>query len=90
MNDAIKIYVGYGKSIAPVNDLDFLEGNYDLKVKNQVLSIFDELNRIQIDWNKLDLVQAAKMAVAEICEKYPFIEEDTKKAMEWKFTFDWR
>ena len=82
--------VGYGVEVSPVNDIGYVFDAYGESVGNEVLSIFNELNKVEIDWSENDLVQAAKLAVASICRRYPFVDEDSKMAMEWKFTFDWR
>ncbi len=90
INKAIRGCVGYGVEVSPVNDIGYVFDAYGESVGNEVLSIFNELNKVEIDWSENDLVQAAKLAVASICRRYPFVDEDSKMAMEWKFTFDWR
>ena len=90
INKAIREYVGYGVEVSPVNDIGYIFDAYGESVGNEVLSILDELNKVEIDWSESDLVQAAKLAVATVCRKYPFIDEGSRMAMEWKFTFDWR
>ena len=90
INNAIRECVGYGVELSPVYDIGYIFDAYGESVGNEVLSILDELNNVEIDWSENDLVQAAKLAVGTVCRKYPFIDEDSKMAMEWKFTFDWR
>ena len=90
INDAIRMCVGYGVLASPANDIDHVFDVYGEEVGGEVASILDELNSIEIEWGENDLVRAAKLAVGEICRKYPFIDEDSKLAMEWKFTFEWR
>ena len=90
INKAIREYVGYGVEVSPVNDIGYIFDAYGKSVGNEVVSILDWLNKVEIDWSENDLVQAAKLAVGTVCRKYPFIDEDSKMAMEWKFTFDWR
>ena len=90
INNAIRECVGYGVEVSPVNDIDYVFDAYGKGVGSEVVSILDELNKVEIDWSENDLVQAAKLAVGTVCRKYPFIDEDSKMAMEWKFTFDWR
>ena len=90
INNAIRECVGCGVELSPVYDIGYIFDAYGESVGNEALSILDELNNVEIDWSENDLVQAAKLAVATVCRKYPFIDEDSKMAMEWKFTFDWR
>lgn len=90
LNNAIGECVGYGVEVSPVDNIGFVFDAYGESVGNEVFSILDELNKVEIDWSENDLVQAAKLAVATVCQKYPFIDEGSKRAMEWKFTFDWR
>ena len=90
INNAIRECVGCGVELSPVYDIGYIFDAYGESVGNEALSILDELNNVEIDWSENDLVQAAKLAVGTVCRKYPFIDEDSKMAMEWKFTFDWR
>lgn len=90
INKAIRACVGYGVEVSPVNNVGYVFDAYGESVGNEVLSILDELNKVEIDWSESDLVQAAKLAVATVCRKYPFVDENSKMAKEWKFTFDWR
>lgn len=90
INKAIRECVGYGVEVSSVNDIGYIFDAYGKGVENEVVSILDGLNKVEINWSENDLVQAAKLAVATVCRRYPFIDEDSKMAMEWKFTFDWR
>ena len=90
INNAIRECVGYGVELSPVYDIGYIFDAYGESVGNEALSILDELNNVEIDWSENDLVQAAKLAVGTVCRKYPFIDEGSRMAMEWKFTFDWR
>lgn len=90
INKAIRECVGYGVEISPGNNIDYIFDCYGENVGREVVSIFEELNKAEVEWGENDLAQAARLAVDQVCKKYPFIDERSKMALEWKFTFDWR
>ncbi len=90
VNKAIRECVGYGVEIWPGNNIDYIFDYYGENVGLEVVSIFEELNKAEVEWGENDLAQAARLAVDKVCKKYSFIDERSKMALEWKFAFDWR
>jgi len=90
INDALKEYIGFGTLLSPRSDVAALVNNYDFEINKKIFEILEELDTVQVDWNKFDLEHAAEFAVGEVFKKFTFLDEDSKKALAWKFTFDWR
>jgi hypothetical protein len=60
------------------------------ELENEVKSLFDELSRIEVDWSVHSLSSAGQMARESMRARRPDLSEEALRALEWKFTFDWR
>ena len=61
-----------------------------LLLESQVVSLLEEVGRIQVDWSAHSLESAGEMARTEMHTRHPDLSDTALRALAWKFTFDWR
>jgi hypothetical protein len=94
LSEALLIYVGWNTNRSPCsNELQVIDKFGDINGNSlieDIQAIFHEVSLIPIDWSRNTLVSAGQIARNHAHNKYPDLSEDALKAVEWKFTFDWR
>lgn len=94
LSEALVLYVGWGASRFPRMDASVVIGRFGQSRGHQLLEtlgeIFRDANAIPIDWSKETLVAAGHIARSNAHQQRPELSEEALKALEWKYTFDWR
>lgn len=94
LSEALIIYVGWGSSRAPKSDDSRIIERFGPSKGKSLLEaldvIFHDVNSMPIDWSTHTLVSAGQAARDHAHRKYPDLSDEALKALEWKFTFDWR
>lgn len=91
---AVVLYLGFGRSPYPRQDQTCLVEEFGTQravdLQNRVQTLLREASQISVDWSVHSIVSAGKLASAEIASRHPELSEPALRAIEWKFTYDWR
>lgn len=94
VNVAIPLYVGWQITSVPDEDLSRVASKFAPEkvegIGQRVAAILQELNTIEPDWNEHSLASGSSWAVALLKAKFPFLDEEAVKALEWTFSWWWR
>jgi hypothetical protein len=94
LSRAVTLFLAYGTAASPRQDDASLTREFGerkaAELRPRLVSLLSELGAIDVDWSRHELVSAGKMARAEMQARHPELSEDALRALEWKFTFDWR
>ncbi len=94
LNRAIVLYLGFGFAPMPRLERTRIINEFGIekadKLESFINSILEELGRINVDWSIHTLESASKVARLEMHRLYPNLSDVALRALEWKFTFDWR
>lgn len=94
LNRAISLYIGWNISSYPQEDgsrvLDHFGEVKGAKLVDQVRSLVEELQRIQPNWEKHDLVGASKWAVGKLASRHWTLNGEAKSALEWLYSWWWK
>lgn len=97
MNDlsqAIVLYLGWGVASSPRENRDaiidrFGESNGN-KLYEEVQSVVEDLQEIEPNWDRHDLVGASKSAVQELSLRHIGMSSEAKSALEWLYSWWWK
>jgi hypothetical protein len=91
---AVLLFLGFSTASSPHADRDALLREFGVEhaaeLERGVASVLDDLFRIQIDWSAHSLASAGEFATKQIRAGHPELSEEALRALDWKFTFDWR
>jgi len=94
VNTALPLYVGYGITSYPKEDVSRLVSEFgsDLaaQMECEIKLLLTELDQLKPDWNTHSLISAAKWASEEIKRKHPELDSKAITALEWCFTWWWK
>ena len=94
LNEAITVYLGYGSESFPDLNRRRLADRFGDDTASKLVPILDglldELGAIHVDWKQHSLQSAGDMAARAMKERHPELSDAALKALDWKFTFDWR
>lgn len=94
LNDAIVIYLGYGKEICPKECSGCVTEKYGEieggKLVAEVRSLLGELNELKPDWSEHTLDSAAKRASCQMRNNHEELDELAISAFGWVFSWWWR
>jgi len=91
---AVVRFLGYGRTIHPVEDLTQLVGEFGIettsKLEPDIRQLLDDLNNLKPDWSVHSLVTAGAWAKEEMSRSHPELNQEALDALEWAFTWWWR
>lgn len=94
LNHAIALYVGWNVSPYPNESesrvLDHFGEEKGEQLVERVRSLLEELQQIQPNWEKHDLVSASKWAVGELASRHWALNSEAKAALEWIYSWWWK
>jgi len=94
LSEGIVLYLGFGKERSPCEDSVGLVAEFGKEkasfIENKIVGLINEANSIQINWDVNSLSSAGKEVHELIRRNHPQLSEQALRAIEWKFTFDWR
>lgn len=94
LSQGIVLYLGFGKERSPREDSVGLIAEFGKEkasfMERQIVDLINEVNSIPINWDVNSLSSAGKEIHEVIRQNHPQLSEQALRAMEWKFTFDWR
>lgn len=94
LSEALILYVGWKVSRSPRMDASVVAVRFGQSSGDRLLEviskIFQDVNTVSIDWSKETLITAGQIARDYAHHLYPGLSEEALKALEWKYTFDWR
>jgi hypothetical protein len=94
VSEAIVLFLGFGRAPSPSRDRDRLfeefGGVEGTRLDRVVNSLLKEVGAIEVDWSVHSLETAGHFAREEMRRRHPGLSEAALRAIEWKFTYDWR
>lgn len=94
LNKAIMLYIGVGVLPYPKEDEGRLLDNYGEEAGRLVLrnvqAVISDLQAIEVDWDKHDLVGGSKWAVAKLRLGHVDLSDDAGSALEWLYSWWWK
>src|SRR5690242_13454667 len=93
ISEALSLYVGYGITSFPKEDVSRLKEKFDsdvaLRLEKEIKLILEDLDSIKPDWKSHSLVSGSKWAVEELRHLHPELNSKAVEALEWIFSW-WR
>jgi hypothetical protein len=94
LSDAVVLFLGFGSASSPRRDHARLVQEFGATeaaaLESLVVSLLEEVGKIQVDWSAHSLESAGEMARTEMHTRHPDLSDTALRALAWKFTFDWR
>src|ERR1700683_1519678 len=93
LSDAVVSFLGFGSATSPRRDharlVQKFGASHSATLESQVVSLLEELGKIQVDWSAHTLESAGEIARTDMHARHPDLSDTALRALAWKFTFDW-
>ncbi len=91
---ALVLHLGFDLTPAPQEDFARVEAKLGKKraekVRPQLDRVLDQLARLQPNWDRMTLDEAAHWAAAELQERWPELDARAYAAIVWAASYGWK
>jgi hypothetical protein len=94
LSRAVVIYLGFDTESFPHRDRARLDAEFGERkaeaLEAAVTALTQEVAEIEVDWSRHSLESAGEMVMERLRNRYSGLSDAAVRALEWKFSFDWR